>query len=480
MASTKPDKHVSRAAASPSDDVGSSSSSTHGAAVATQVSVLLVQVEALHEDAAIRDELHKLGFRVKHQALVHLSKEDAHAFVHQVCDPMTASARLHQSLSHSSNEDKRPTSTSEREELQRETGEGLPTPRFQHGDGENLEDVVCALASGPALMLAMNKPNAVKELQDLVGPWNPELWSSAPATLRARFGKNQHEVGVRCSGDASTVAQEIEFLLARSGGSGAAHRESHRSSASNTNKTRTADVDVDQLLAFLFPSHLQHPNSAGRLFVFGLYGPLDGNARLRSGEQGRHVVTDLELTTMSHRMEREDILSVYRMASLSQHHEEEVLRQVDQMLKGFPQYTPRDVMALFQSLKRSADGRLGFHDMQATIMKERCRHVLCMKERLHPALASAIQNQYHHTLTRIMKTKDEIAPTSFFLKDIGFTGAENATLVARLLSNHSFAICHLDDGNSPSLTQNVRLLRDQIRDPHDSREPWNPNCQHRK
>lgn len=114
-------------------------------------------------------------------------------------------------------------------------------------------------------------------------------------------------------------------------------------------------------------------------------------------------------------------------------------------------------------------------------MKERCRRVLCMKEQLHPALAPPIQNKYRHTLKRLMKTQDEVAPASFFLKDTGFTGAENATLVSRLLSNHSFEICHLDDGNSPTLTQNVRLLREQVRPEGETRESWNPNCQqHRK
>lgn len=119
-------------------------------------------------------------------------------------------------------------------------------------------------------------------------------------------------------------------------------------------------------------------------------------------------------------------------------------------------------------------------DRFSTILKERCRRVLCVKEKLHPALAPSIQNKYRLTLKRAVKTADEVAPASFFLKDTGFTGAENATLVARLLSNHSFAICHLDDGNLPSLTQNVRLLRDEIRLVGDTREPWNPNCQHQR
>lgn len=113
-------------------------------------------------------------------------------------------------------------------------------------------------------------------------------------------------------------------------------------------------------------------------------------------------------------------------------------------------------------------------------MTERCRRVVCMKERVHPALAPPIQNKFRRTLTRIMKTVDEVAPPSFFLADTGLTGAENATLVSRLLSNHAFEMCHLDDGNAPALTQNVRLLRELVRPESDAREPWNSNCQHQR
>jgi hypothetical protein len=113
-------------------------------------------------------------------------------------------------------------------------------------------------------------------------------------------------------------------------------------------------------------------------------------------------------------------------------------------------------------------------------MKERCRRVLCMKERVHPALAPPVLNKFRQTLTRMRKTTDEVAPATMFLKGLGFSGAENATLVARLLSNHSFEICHLDDGNAPELTQNVRLLREQIHKPHETRAPWNGNTISRK
>lgn len=227
--------------------------------------------------------------------------------------------------------------------------------------------------SGPALMLALEKPNAVSDLLELVGPCNPELWAHTPNCLRARFGKSREELGVRCSLQESTVALEIEFLLACSGPSrknSQLHNHHHHQPGKqpgSKDASKSANVDLEQLLAFLFPAHLQHPNSAGRLFVFGLYGPLDAKTRLRSGEKGLHVVTDQELTTMSRRMEREDILSVYRMCSLAQDEEEQVLAQVDQLMKSFPPYTPRDVQTLFKGLARGDSGNLSFHAMQTYV-----------------------------------------------------------------------------------------------------------------
>lgn len=251
------------------------------------------------------------------------------------------------------------------------------------------------------LVLAVVKANAVSDLLELVGPADPDLWTaSATATasqcLRARFGKSRQALGVRCSRQEATVALELEFLLAcaapgREHRVAQSHNDAHGKSASAgasaavpASHSKSADVDLRQLLDFLFPRHVQHPNSAGRLFVFGLYGPLDANARLRSGEKGLHVVTDRELATMSARMEREDILRVYRMCSLSQTEEEEVLAQVDAMLKSFPQYTPRDITALFRDLpsvsasctssssmslsSSSTDARvLSFHAMQECV-----------------------------------------------------------------------------------------------------------------
>lgn len=136
-----------------------------------QLSVLLVQTEALEEDEAIRSELKRLGFRVKHQALAYLSKDDATHFVYRVCDPASA---LHQHTALGSDSDSEassrvstsdtepspatsassntnslaPTSTSSpRDKLATPRVElDSAAPAARAHDGESLQDAVCALA----------------------------------------------------------------------------------------------------------------------------------------------------------------------------------------------------------------------------------------------------------------------------------------------------------------------------------------------
>lgn len=79
--------------------------------------------------------------------------------------------------------------------------------------------------------------------------------------------------------------------------------------------TRKQDgkVDVKELLEFVFPTALQHPLSTGRLYAFGMYGPLDENTKLRAGHNGKRVVSAWEIDTMCLQFEREDILQVWRL-----------------------------------------------------------------------------------------------------------------------------------------------------------------------
>ncbi|RLN72771.1 hypothetical protein BBJ28_00022922 [Nothophytophthora sp. Chile5] len=460
------------------------------ATAAVQLSVLVIQADALEHDEAVRQELKKAGFVVKQQTLVHLSMDAARQFVLEVCNPRSV---LYQSpLSSAVDGEAHATSASEGE-ADHAAARALAKPEAPDDDRETAEFAIQALAGGPAVVLALEKPQAIAELLELVGADDLAAWTDSSAScLRARFAKAPpRQLGLRCSLQERTAAQELAFLLTHSGSkshSSAVPVEGRASGGSPLLRKRSALMALDQLQSFLFPAHVQHPNSAGRLFVFALYGPLDAHSRLRSGEKGRHVVTDGELATLATYMEREDILAVYEMCSLSQEEEEEVVRQVDHTLKSFPQYTPRDITALFASLPRDPQGALSFHDMQRVVLKERLRRVLCMKQRLHPALAAPIRNRFARTLTRMAAAKGGSegggvvngAPASLFLKDVGATDAENATLVTRLLSSHAFRICQLQDGNAPELTQNVRLLRDERARQSQEREPWSANCQRRK
>lgn len=73
---------------------------------------------------------------------------------------------------------------------------------------------------------------------------------------------------------------------------------------------RAGKVDIEQLLTFIFPRSLQHPLSTGRLYAFGMYGPLDENGNLRAGHCGQRVVSAWEIDAMCLHFEREDILQV--------------------------------------------------------------------------------------------------------------------------------------------------------------------------
>ncbi|GLD97225.1 hypothetical protein PINS_up005908 [Pythium insidiosum] len=379
-----------------------------------QTSVLLVQVEALHADDEIRRELKQRGFSISQQALVYLTEDDATYFVQEVCDPHSAlsqsvlqasrAAAVASSPEQSDDADTGASVAADGESSARQkataaavtTPRETKTPRSPAGvheppnaleDDGSLVDIVAGLSRGPVLLIAVQRVHAVAELRELVGPASSELWAAAAASspsLRGRYAKDAVQIGVRCSRDELTVPQELAFLLQRTHPTRHTPRSttgtmatSGAGSSSSATMVKSAAVELERLLAFLFPPHVQHSNSTGRLFVFGLYGPLDADAQLRAGEKGLHVVTDRELDTMSSRMEREDLLAVYRMCSLSQHEEEDVLRTVDQTLKTFPRHSRRDVEALFHGLARDAQGRLSFHDMQAYVVYlplSRCLH----------------------------------------------------------------------------------------------------------
>ncbi|CAM9694874.1 unnamed protein product [Heterosigma akashiwo] len=287
-------------------------------------------------------------------------------------------------------------------------------------------------------------------------------------------------------------------------------------------------------MVFLFPPGLQHPLSTGRLFAFGLYGPLDENSQLRSGHKGQHIVQRFELDAMCQRFEREIILQVYLGSDsfelLSESEVEAVIAQADRRTKvakgkaGMPQVSREEAAALFADLPRDADGRLSFHDMQRKIWGLRVARGF---SRDSQAAVGSFQSSDRGIQTdsgaeiaagglggnsaiggglgdmgaavsdagepgsggggfKLMDAGRQapvsakkkglsrrVAPPEMFQKGTGFTEMEISSQVNQLLSKHAFRITDIEHGNASELTQNVQLLR-EIREPDDGRK-WDSN-----
>ncbi|ETV90170.1 hypothetical protein, variant 1 [Aphanomyces invadans] len=383
-----------------------------------QRTVFVIQREALAHDEAIRLRVTQAGFRIVDQTLVNLTADRAATYYYdKLLKPEDAAkktggrtargaptGRGGTAASTSARKDGGPPSSppSPRDKTPRPSDD--PSPRVGTASpgktprdvGETADDAIAALSSGPIVVLLLEKQNAVKAMLDLVGPQNPAQWASNPTCLRATFAQDGKHVGVRSSRFPYNVSDEVAFLFAHSGANAGKQADGDLA-ADDAGK---AMVHLDALMSFLFPPNIQHPNSTGRLFVFSLYGPLDAKSRLRSGEKGLHVVTDIELNTMCASIEREDILSVYGMIGLSQDEEEQVLRQADKYMKHLPRHTRSDIEELFRLVPRSNDGAMSFHAMQTRIMEERIRRVLCMKDKLNTALAPPIVSKYRKSLSR--------------------------------------------------------------------------------
>jgi hypothetical protein len=136
-------------------------------------------------------------------------------------------------------------------------------------------------------------------------------------------------------------------------------------STSSSTKKKYVDYDMifqfdlNALLNFIFPEKLQHPLTNARLFIFGLYGPLDERGQLRSGKGGKHVIMEYELDQMCQQIEREDVIQIYMhrprdMATLSTSEQDAIINQADNHLKKakgkamLPQMSRQEIIELFR------------------------------------------------------------------------------------------------------------------------------------
>lgn len=278
---------------------------------------------------------------------------------------------------------------------------------------------------------------------------------------------------------------------------------------------------LEALLAFLFPENLQHPLAASRLIIFGLYGPLDAQNRLRSGRKGEHVLLEYELDAMCQQIEREDLVQIYLhrprdMGLLTVAEQDALINQADAHLKKakgkalLPRVTQVDVILLFEPLRRygmAPDGcaLLSFHEAQRVIAEYRAHRVaqyklvfpaltnrpaaaatghatsvsataalLLSKHSTTAASQAAPAERKALTLRRMMSTHEDaapaarsgsrvgphIAPRTMFERNAGHTTADLIEQNTKYLSRHAYKITDIDGPATAALTANVKLLRE--------------------
>ncbi|KAJ4462803.1 putative Nucleoside diphosphate kinase 7 [Paratrimastix pyriformis] len=86
---------------------------------------------------------------------------------------------------------------------------------FQHlHEQPTFSELLDSMAEDFAVALELVGPNAVRALQDLAGPANPEeARARAPTSLRARYGRDGAQNAVHVSATADAAEREIRFFL---------------------------------------------------------------------------------------------------------------------------------------------------------------------------------------------------------------------------------------------------------------------------
>merc|ERR1719326_1484561 len=133
-------------------------------------------------------------------------------------------------------------------------------------------------------------------------------------------------------------------------------------------------VNMAALMKFLFPAHLEHPESTGRLDVFGHFGSVDENGYLRGGPKGNHIHTDLEIRQMIKELNREQLLALLGRPK------ETVETMIAELLPKAVahHYTEREIQVLFGGVSEDENGRRSFADLQRVVLADQRRRLLTL------------------------------------------------------------------------------------------------------
>ncbi|MDR0455037.1 MAG: nucleoside-diphosphate kinase [Deferribacteraceae bacterium] len=81
----------------------------------------------------------------------------------------------------------------------------------EHKERPFYEDLTSFMSSGPCIVMALEKENAIKSWRDLMGATNPA--AAAEGTLRKKFGESIDNNAVHGSDAQETAVRELSFFF---------------------------------------------------------------------------------------------------------------------------------------------------------------------------------------------------------------------------------------------------------------------------
>jgi len=149
-----------------------------------------------------------------------------------------------------------------------------------------------------------------------------------------------------------------------------------------------------------------------------------------------------------------------------------------------PQLTKDEVRDIFEGVETSPDGTMRFHEMQQRVLafredrikRMRVMYPLVARKPRRVGFGGSTASRKSLTSTKrsrrtTAKVSPAVAPLTMFQKDKGLRNSDVATRINRMLCTRAYKICDIGD-NTPELTQNVALIREDDKDRELGEGPW--------
>eukprot|EP00455_Lapot_gusevi_P014311 TRINITY_DN17103_c0_g3_i1.p1 TRINITY_DN17103_c0_g3~~TRINITY_DN17103_c0_g3_i1.p1 ORF type:complete len:335 (-),score=44.09 TRINITY_DN17103_c0_g3_i1:276-1280(-) len=208
-------------------------------------------------------------------------------------------------------------------------------------------------------------------------------------------------------------------------------------------KSSFVPITLQDIIKFLFPSNIQHPNSSSRLFILAENGPLYAEhsyyaclcgkcknecrdrrnqsplcrqiygghhitpdmlaeltwicdvcaehitsiVHLKGGPGGRHIVSDQELAQMEIFLRRNDVLALYlpKDRCLSVREQQELLDELPANHRKPHNYTVEEIVSMFEGCTVDGNGAMEFHEVSRVIQQAH-QHFLKQAKKMFPDL----------------------------------------------------------------------------------------------